>query len=165
MPLSTLFAFEPQSSHLRWRLKKGELPSYSQAKVSWLSTGAADLDWRHGSGCSEEATMLSILRAAQEVYYRNKRADDAHSGATVHVVIQALMMPQNEQDFKLLGPSIRNVNDHLEVYCEHVEGLSFFDPTRSYKHREFHPFSLAEHKAMGDAIHDEVVRILLVDSN
>jgi hypothetical protein len=188
------------------------LPPQAQAKIWWLSIGANDLDVTR-SGCSEEATLLGIVRAAQDIMYHKKHAD-----GSVHVVIQALLpvrvvasaataaaslpsqrttqdeksnkrsnrfsslFPRKKKNLEIINddddsklvalllPSIQNINKQLAIFCQQHENVVFFDPSafldsgttphqnQNVANKAY--LSLEGYKVLGDAIHNEVLRII-----
>lgn len=103
------------------------MPENLNAKVWWILIGINDLAL---STCSEDATILGILRVAEEVAFRN-----SHS----KVVIQGLMPRSNHGDGTLhppkrkrgsdyyIWPSIEEINGELKGFCDKHEQFIYFD--------------------------------------
>jgi len=135
-----------KSPNLLWRLRHGEMPPALESKVFWLMTGINDLV---RGGCSEEVTMLGILRLADEIYFSNPNSV---------IVIQGILPWTKNSDGSLLPkyhgmphlfgkdkpkgefssvqaakkysgiwPSIQHVNSELEKFCSQHNHLVYFD--------------------------------------
>jgi lysophospholipase L1-like esterase len=173
------------------------MPRDLQSKVWWLWIGTNDLA---RGGCSEEATVLGILRAAEEIVYHNpdcvvvimailprsSRADGSLEPKRPHRVDHFFSKNTEEQEVErarrefLLWPSIQAVNAELKSFCEKHDYLIYFDASAfflgsvgneyfkghkqeimgdlmpDYVHPSYHGY-----KVLGDAIHDELQRIIL----
>jgi len=133
------------STNLLWRISHGEMPKQLYSKLFWISIGTNDLA---RGGCSEEATVLGILRVAEEVYYNNPGSD---------VVIQGILPRSSRSDGSLaptptasriplfgkklsskqqseaarrnfqLWPSIKAINKELEDFCTNHGKIIYFD--------------------------------------
>jgi hypothetical protein len=97
-------------------------------------------------GCSEEATILGILRTAEELHYshpdsviviqgilpRSSRPDGSLSGSFKSSIFggnrgsKANSVERAQKKF-LLWPSIQNINKELEEFCAKHEHLVYFD--------------------------------------
>lgn len=137
------------ASNLMWRLTHGEMPKELFSKVFWISIGSNDLS---RGGCSEEATVLGILRVAEEVAFHNTMSI---------VVIQGILprspnndgslVPSKKQVKPLFGkkhpesyyadlarnryllwPSIKAVNKELEDFCEKHDKIVYFDASQLF---------------------------------
>lgn len=119
------------------------MPATLNSKVFWLAIGMNDLI---RGGCSEEATLLGILRVADEIYFSNP---------TIVIVIQGILPWSRPGDGNLedhkhgihpfqgnkateysvkeakknfsFWPSIQHINYELEKFCEKHEHLVYFD--------------------------------------
>lgn len=138
-----------KSPNLLWRLRHGEMPDTLQSKVFWLMTGMNDLV---RGGCSEEVTMLGILRVADEIYFSNpnsviviqgilpwtKNTDGSltppKSHTRPHLFGHHKDKGANEyssveaaKKYSGIWPSIQHVNAELEKFCAQHEHLVYFD--------------------------------------
>jgi hypothetical protein len=119
------------------------MPTTLNSKVFWLAIGMNDMV---RGGCSEEVTMLGILRVADEIYFQNPNSV---------IVIQGILPWSNNKDGSLdhkkhglhpfegrqpkeytvkdakkyftLWPSIQHINSELEKFCAQHEHLVYFD--------------------------------------
>ena len=130
-----------------WRLRHGELPNTLQSKVFWLTTGINDLI---RGGCSEEVTVLGIMRVADEIFFSNpnsviviqgllpwtKHKDGNLSPATDHNAQHIFIRHKDDKAYKTLKaatkfgsiwPSIQHVNSELAQFCAEHDHLVFFD--------------------------------------
>jgi len=128
------------------------MPNTLQSKVFWLQTGINDLI---RGGCSEEVTVLGILRLADEIYFSNPESV---------IVIQGILpwtrnadgsllpdkklprlfgqhMSEKKAEFKTvkaaqqyarLWPSIQHINAELEKFCAQHEHLVYFDASNLF---------------------------------
>jgi lysophospholipase L1-like esterase len=187
------------SSNLLWRLQHGELPANLNSKVFWLLIGTNDL--ARGT-CSEEVTILGILRVAEEIAYHNpgsvvviqgilprsSRPDGSlvARGHINHVFArhhsESYKAEQAKREF-LLWPSIQVVNQQLKEFCERHDHFVYFDANALFLGRigndhyqgksqqivpkrmpDFSRLSYEGHKVLGDAILDELKRIIFDDN-
>ena len=123
------------------------MPSSLNSKVFWLMTGINDLV---RGGCSEEVTVLGILRLADEIYFSNpnsviviqgilpwtKNGDGSlkheHHGMPHHLFghnkqKQEYASVQAAKKYAEIWPSIQHVNKELELFCAEHEHLVYFD--------------------------------------
>ena len=149
--VSLLPPFQQQTANLLWRLQHGELPDELSSKVWWILIGSNDLG---RTGCTEEETVLGILRVAEYVHAR--QADHV-------IVLQGILPRSNRLDGRLLEeeekieddvnnekkdattpsstkrvrredepplwPSIVSINEQLKKFCELHDHLVYFDAT------------------------------------
>ena len=134
---------EDTTPNLLWRMHHGEIPDTLEAKVWWIMIGGNDL---HYGGCSEDATVLGMLRVAEEI--SNNHPDSV-------VVLQGILPQTSRSDGSLdphkprtsffrgptsekerahealkeasLWPSIQNINQQLASFCENHEHIVYFD--------------------------------------
>ena len=118
------------------------MPKSLNSKVYWLQLGINELT---RGGCSEEATLLGILRVADEIYFSNlnsviviqgilpysKSADGniqhEHHGPTMNSARQKEFNIKDATKYNSLWPSIQSINSELEKYCELHNHLVYFD--------------------------------------
>jgi hypothetical protein len=119
------------------------MPANLNAKVFWVQTGINELI---RGGCSEEATLLGILRVTDEIYFSNpssviviqgllpysKSSDgnlrhEAHGLQPVLGNRQKEFSVKNALRYNSIWPSIQNINSELEKFCESHSHLVFFD--------------------------------------
>lgn len=132
-----------QTANLLWRLQHGEMPEKLDANVFWLMMGTSDLS---RGGCSEDATVLGILRLADEIHKaypqsvvvlqgilpRTSRKDGLLEPRSFH---QKLLGKHHTEKYYadmaqhayLLWPSIQHINKQLELFCEGHEYFVYFD--------------------------------------
>jgi lysophospholipase L1-like esterase len=111
------------SPNLLWRIQHDEMLTL-KPKVWWVSIGVNDL---LATSCSEEITLMGILRVVEELVLRK-------DGATV--VINSLLPIATRSDLKLEGkhvrnkywPSIKLINARLQTFAKKHPGVKFFDP-------------------------------------
>ena len=84
-----LYNDDTKTTNLLWRMQHGEMPDNLQAKIWWIMIGANDLAL---AMCSEDVTILGILRVAEEI---------AHHHPQSKVVIQGLLPRSNHRDGSL----------------------------------------------------------------
>ena len=153
-----------KSPNLFWRLKNGEMPYGLTPRVWWVGIGINDLSLK---GCSEEVTLLGILRVVEEIQtahpkdfivinsllpvQRNKEGLLEHIGKHHEDVA----LKKKEQDMEAeqmnkkrdrydLWPSIVSINKQLgEFASKHMRLDLFSDPV--------HP-NLAGHKKWNSEI-------------
>mmetsp|Transcript_18880 Transcript_18880/g.44122 ORF Transcript_18880/g.44122 Transcript_18880/m.44122 type:complete len:207 (-) Transcript_18880:139-759(-) len=137
-----------QSANLLWRMKHGEMPEEMYAKVWWISIGSNDLA---RGGCSEEATVLGILRVAEEVYFNNPRSvvviqgilprssrrDGSLKSTSTHSPLFGKRKPASKASEialrnQQLWPSIKAVNKELEDFCKKHEHIVYFDASKLF---------------------------------
>lgn len=116
-----------QASNVLWRMDNGELPEWVDAWVFWLVLGTNDLV---RGGCSEEATLLGILRVGTTLEHR-------YPGSVV--VIQAILPRTTREDGMLDGDplweSIQAINTELAKFCEQHLNFVYFDVGAFYYER------------------------------
>lgn len=172
-----------QISNLLWRLQHGEMPSGINPPVWWVLIGANDLNVGQ---CSEEAVVLGILRLAE--YIAEQKPG---SIVVINSILPALTTVKpslKSAHFKSfdLFPSIRVVNEQLELFCKKHSEFRFFDatplffdgaiPSSTNKSKKKTMPSLktslinddgkltvAGHKVWADAMVNEVKKLLYVD--
>eukprot|EP00545_Synedropsis_sp_CCMP1620_P007328 CAMPEP_0119003062 /NCGR_PEP_ID=MMETSP1176-20130426/331_1 /TAXON_ID=265551 /ORGANISM="Synedropsis recta cf, Strain CCMP1620" /LENGTH=418 /DNA_ID=CAMNT_0006954621 /DNA_START=28 /DNA_END=1284 /DNA_ORIENTATION=- len=170
-------------TNLLWRLQHGEMPDALVPKVWWIQIGGNDL--ARGQ-CSEEATLLGILRLAE--YISTNRPGSI-------VVINSILPSLTEVKPRIKGvkfkpfelfPSIQVVNAQLEKFCKKNKEFEFYDATNLFftsppakpssqkknKKKQHLPsldsqlmdeagkLTNAGHKKWGNAIVEEVKRIM-----
>jgi lysophospholipase L1-like esterase len=126
----------------------GELPERMEAWVFWLVLGTSDLS---RGGCSEEATVLGILRVAEEleqrypgsvvviqgILPRTSRKDGILEPKSMHTKLIGKHHTEKyyadmAQHAYLLWPSIQVINSELEKFCEGRENIVYFDAGRLF---------------------------------
>ena len=118
------------------------MPKSLKSKVYWLQSGINELI---RGGCSEEATLLGILRVADEIYFSNpnsviviqgilpySKSDDGnlqheHHGHTISGTRQKEFNIKGAAKYNSIWPSIQNINSELEKYCTLHDHLIYFD--------------------------------------
>lgn len=132
-----------QAANLLWRLQHGELPHNLYPKVWWLSIGSNDLA---SGGCSEEATVLGVMRIAEElaaatpdaevviqgILPRSSRSDGSldSRGFGHHIFARPHSQKYKANQAKshyLLWPSIQHINSELEKFCQKQDHMIYFD--------------------------------------
>lgn len=133
--------------NLLWRLMNGENPFGLEPKVWWIHVGINDLSLK---GCSEEVTLLGILRVVEEIQNtrpdakivinsilpvrRNEEGLLEHIGK--HHEDQALRKKElNMLDSSMspkrmhvdLWPSIVSINEELSKFASKHKGIKFFN--------------------------------------
>lgn len=112
------------SPNLLWRIQNNEM-SDLKPRVWWISIGVNDM---LVSNCSEEITIMGILRVVEELLLRN-------DGSTI--VINSLLPVATRSSLPLEGPHLRNkywssikfVNERLARFAKKHKGVKFFDAT------------------------------------
>jgi lysophospholipase L1-like esterase len=132
------------TANLLWRMQHGELPQSLNSKVFWLLIGTNDLS---RGGCSEEATVLGILRTVEEIAFSNPGSvvviqgilprSSRQNGSLEKVGGRAhhLFEWHHSETFKanqarrhfLLWPSIQKINQQLATFCKEHDHLVYFD--------------------------------------
>jgi lysophospholipase L1-like esterase len=126
----------------------GELPDrMDDVYVFWLVLGTSDLS---RGGCSEEATVLGILRVAEElekrfpwsavviqgILPRTSREDGILEPKSMHKKLIGKHHSEKYADMAqhayLLWPSIQVINDELEKFCEEHTNIVYFDAGRLF---------------------------------
>jgi lysophospholipase L1-like esterase len=110
------------SPNLLWRIKENEF-SGLKPQVWWIQVGSNDL---LSTNCSEEITIMGILRNVEELLSRN-------DGATI--VINSILPVATRSSLSLEGKHIRNkfwvaiklVNKRLKNFALKHPGVKFFD--------------------------------------
>lgn len=118
------------------------MPKSLQSKVYWLQSGINELI---RGGCSEEATLLGILRVADEIYFSNpnsmiviqgilpySKSDDGslqheHHGHAMNSAQQKEFTVKGAAKYNSIWPSIQSINSELEKYCKLHDHLIYFD--------------------------------------
>jgi hypothetical protein len=118
------------------------MPSSLNSKVYWLQSGINELI---RGGCSEEATLLGILRVADEIYFSNPNAviviqgilpySKAGDGSLQHEIHGHPISRDRQKEFSLINairynsvwPSIQRINSELEKFCDQHKHLVYFD--------------------------------------
>jgi hypothetical protein len=118
------------------------MPPSLKSKVYWLQSGINELI---RGGCSEEATLLGILRVADEIYFSNpksviviqgilpySKSDDGnlqheHHGHTMNNARQKEFKIKDAAKYNSIWPSIQTINSELEKYCRLHDHLVYFD--------------------------------------
>ncbi len=133
--------------NLLWRLMNGENPFGLEPKVWWIHVGINDLSIK---GCSEEVTLLGILRVVEEIQNtrpeakivinsilpvrRNEEGLLEHIGK--HHEDQSLrkkelnMLDSNMSPKRMhvdLWPSIVSINEELSKFASKHKGIKFFN--------------------------------------
>ena len=134
-----IFVTRTKSANLLWRIQHGEMTRSLKAKVWWILIGSEDLA---RGGCSEEATVLGVLRVAEEVHYFHPN----------DVVVVQGILPRSGDDGLLqqkssglpslfrrgsnmgnaLWPSIERVNQQLMMFCEKHSHMVYFDASKLF---------------------------------
>lgn len=112
------------SPNLLWRIQNNEM-SNLKPKVWWINIGMNDILYSH---CSEEITIMGILRVVEELLIRN-----VNDGSTV--VINSILPVATRSSLSLEGPHIRNiywsaiklVNERLNKFAKKHKAVKFFD--------------------------------------
>ena len=110
------------SPNLLWRIQQNEMRSLTP-KIWWVEIGINDLVT---TSCSEELTLMGILRVVEELL--NK-----HDDATI--VISSIIPTATSSKLQLEGkyahnnlwPAIKLVNSRLQVFAQNHPGVKFFD--------------------------------------
>jgi hypothetical protein len=118
------------------------MPPNLNSKVYWLQSGVNELI---RGGCSEEATLLGILRIADEIYFSNPNSviviqgilpySKAGDGSLQHEIHGHPLSRERQKEFSLksairynsIWPSIQRINSELEKFCDLHKHLVFFD--------------------------------------
>jgi len=117
------------SPNLLWRIQNNEM-SNLKPKVWWINIGVNDIMY---SNCSEEITIMGILRVVEELLVRNSNTNaDAST-----IVINSILPVGTTSALSLEGPHIRNrywpaikmVNERLAKFAKKHKGVKFFDVT------------------------------------
>jgi len=98
------------STNLLWRCIHGNIPNALNPRVWWISIGWNDL---RKTQCSEEVTIMGILRVVEEVRLRKPDA----------IIVITSIIPLRK---KYLS-SIININKNLEKIAEQRMNIIFFD--------------------------------------
>mmetsp|Transcript_12644 Transcript_12644/g.23700 ORF Transcript_12644/g.23700 Transcript_12644/m.23700 type:complete len:434 (+) Transcript_12644:150-1451(+) len=117
------------SPNLLWRIQNNEM-SNLKPKVWWINIGLNDLLY---SNCSEEITIMGVLRIVEELLVRNNNYMDDVST----IVINSILPVGTRTSLSLEGPHIRNrywpaikmVNERLAKFAKKHKGVRFFDVT------------------------------------
>ena len=133
--------------NLLWRLINGEAPFGLEPKVWWIQVGINDLSVK---GCSEEVTLLGILRVVEEIQSktpdakivinsilpvrRNEEGLLEHIGKNHKDLAlrkkELNMMKSNLSPKRMnvdLWPSIVSINEELSKFASKHKGIKFFD--------------------------------------
>jgi lysophospholipase L1-like esterase len=129
-------------------MQHGEFPDSLTSKVWWILIGTNDLA---RGGCSEEATVLGILRVAEEIHFRRPGdvvviqgilpRSNRPDGALIHrSSIHSLFERTHSREYAVkmaqkqfnLWPSIVNINAELESFCAKHEHMVFFDASNLF---------------------------------
>lgn len=118
------------------------MPTFLKSKVYWLQSGINELI---RGGCSEEVTLLGILRVADEIYFSNPKSviviqgilpyskpDDGslhheHHGYAVNNDRQKEFNAKGAAKYNSIWPSIQTINSELEKFCKLHDHLVYFD--------------------------------------
>jgi hypothetical protein len=129
-----------------WRLEHGELPDNVNVNIYWLWSGVTDLIDGY---CSEEATVLGILRTAEELAARDVQAvvvvqgilpvsrhdgqldQSQGSSGPFHHSKAAHSVAQAKKRYTF-WPSILSINKQLEAFCENHPQIVYYDASKLF---------------------------------
>ncbi|KAL3823778.1 hypothetical protein ACHAXA_011565 [Cyclostephanos tholiformis] len=140
------------SPNLLWRLKNGEMPYGLTPRVWWVGIGINDLSLK---GCSEEVTLLGILRVVEEIqiYHpedfivinsllpvqRNQEGLLEHTGKH-HEDVALKKKEQNMETGQMnkkrdrydIWPSIVSINKELSEFASKHQMIKFFNTEKVF---------------------------------
>lgn len=129
-----------------WRLENGELPNIMNVKVYWIWLGIEDLVTAY---CSEEATVLGILKTAEMLAVRDPDAvvviqgllpysihggnlQDPMKGKIFHHNAPVAHSVNQARKMFYFWPSIQNINKQLEAFCEKNDQIVYYDASELF---------------------------------
>jgi len=153
--------------NLLWRIMHGEMPDDLNPRIWWITVGTNDLG---ATQCSEEVTLLGILRVVEEIL--NRKPDS-------HIVINSIL-PMSQEKSGILEingkrprhhggrrgrrkkeasagptdfwPSIKAVNKQLQKFADKHKSVKFFDATEIFTEKVGNRLVI-NHDLIEDGVH------------
>jgi lysophospholipase L1-like esterase len=110
------------SPNLLWRIQQNEFRDL-EPKVWWINIGSNDL---LSTRCSEEITIMGILRVVEELMARNDGASIVIN-SILPVAVKASMSLEGKYIHNKYWYSINQVNQNLQKFAKKHPGVKFFD--------------------------------------
>jgi lysophospholipase L1-like esterase len=148
--------------NLLWRIMHGEMPPDLNPRIWWIGVGTNDLG---ATQCSEEVTLLGILRVVEEILNRKPDA---------RIVINSILPMSQEKSgiLEVTGrkgrttgrnkrkgpattvfwPSIKAVNKQLQKFADKHKSVKFFDATDIFTERVGNRLVI-DHALIEDGVH------------
>ena len=144
--------------NLLWRIMHGEMPDDLNPRIWWITIGTNDLG---ATQCSEEVTLLGILRVVEEILNRKPEAQ---------IVINSILPMSQEKSgiLEITGrkgrgrkkkgaatvfwPSIKAVNKQLQKFADKHKSVKFFDATDIFTEKVGNRLVI-DHTLIEDGVH------------
>ena len=144
--------------NLLWRIMHGEMPDDLNPRIWWITIGTNDLG---ATQCSEEVTLLGILRVVEEILNRKPNSQ---------IVINSILPMSKEKSgiLEITGrkgrgrkkkdsatvfwPSVKAVNKQLQKFADKHKSVKFFDATDIFTEQVGNRLVI-NHKLMEDGVH------------
>jgi len=145
--------------NLLWRIMHGEMPDDLNPRIWWITIGTNDLG---ATQCSEEVTLLGILRVVEEILNRKPNSQ---------IVINSILPMSQEKSgiLEITGrkgkgrkkkgsattvfwPSVKAVNKQLQKFADKHKSVKFFDATDIFTEQVGNRLVI-DHKLMEDGVH------------
>jgi len=145
--------------NLLWRIMHGEMPDDLNPRIWWITIGTNDLG---ATQCSEEVTLLGILRVVEEILNRKPAAQ---------IVINSVLPMSQEKSgiLEITGrkgrgrkkkgsattvfwPSVKAVNKQLQKFADKHKSVKFFDATDIFTEQVGNRLVI-DHTLMEDGVH------------
>lgn len=144
--------------NLLWRIMHGEMPDDLNPRIWWITIGTNDLG---ATQCSEEVTLLGILRVVEEILNRKPDAQ---------IVINSILPMSQEKSgiLEITGrkgrgrkkkgaatvfwPSIKAVNKQLQKFADKHKSVKFFDATDIFTEKVGNRLVI-DHTLIEDGVH------------
>eukprot|EP00591_Stephanopyxis_turris_P009166 CAMPEP_0195508398 /NCGR_PEP_ID=MMETSP0794_2-20130614/1612_1 /TAXON_ID=515487 /ORGANISM="Stephanopyxis turris, Strain CCMP 815" /LENGTH=420 /DNA_ID=CAMNT_0040635343 /DNA_START=120 /DNA_END=1382 /DNA_ORIENTATION=- len=147
------------SPNLLWRLQHNEMSWYWNPRVWWVTIGINDM---MRTGCSEEVTLIGIIRIVEEIQVRQPGSIIVVNGllpTSAMTLGKGEGLPGeekagNKQKHKLgqrkfLSKSVISVNDELKKFCDKNPTVKYFEPSGVFMNDE----GKIDNKLMADGVH------------